>query len=68
MINQNELTVISIITTCRGTTNWQNTRAKDMCNCKGTCTSKYCVCLRGGNKCSTKCHKTNAKCENKHTM
>jgi hypothetical protein len=35
------------------------------CNCSGKCDTKRCGCLRGGQKCNSRCHPTNSKCCNK---
>jgi hypothetical protein len=35
------------------------------CNCSGKCDTKRCGCLRGGQKCNSRCHPANSKCCNK---
>jgi hypothetical protein len=35
------------------------------CNCSGKCDTNCCGCLKGGQRCNSRCHPTNSKCGNK---
>jgi hypothetical protein len=36
------------------------------CNCKTDCTKNSCLCKKANRLCSSRCHRNNNKCKNKH--
>ena len=36
------------------------------CNCRGDCTKNSCSCKKANRLCSSRCHRNNNKCKNKH--
>ena len=36
------------------------------CNCRGDCTTNSCSCKKANRLCSSRCHRNNNKCKNKH--
>ncbi len=51
---------VSLITAMRFETTYNRTASStsgpSLCNCKGTCLSKRCLCRKQGIDCATKCH------------
>ena len=55
---------ITLVKASRKASKW-TTKGRTVCGCIGSCINNRCNCKNNGLSCSTKCHPTSNKCQNK---